>query len=167
MYFCETCGVFWSFLGVFFSEMLCFPFVVTFFHLVTASDFKRIFSAQLNCLQTLLRQKKDRQHYNNYSHTTTAVKMIFWTISKSVMWRRSRDWASTRSTAYRSLKRDTRRAWREEWVSWALVGDSLLTGLDERLSLGKGLGERLLTNLRGGNKNTNSRQLCQCASTQG
>lgn len=32
-------------------------------------------------------------------------------------------------------------------MSWALVGDSLLIGLEERLSLGKGLGERLLTSL--------------------
>lgn len=58
---------------------------------------------------------------------------------------------------YRSLKRETRRAWREELVSWALVGDVLLSGLDERLNTFKGLGERLLTNLRGGNQHGNYR----------
>lgn len=41
-----------------------------------------------------------------------------------------------------------RRVWREELVSCARVGDSLLLGLEDRLSLDKGLEERLLTNLR-------------------
>lgn len=79
----------------------------------------------------------------------TATKMIFWTVSRSVMYRLRSDWASRRTTEYRSLKRDMRRAWREELVSWALVGDVLLLGLEDRLSLDMGLDERLLLNLGG------------------
>lgn len=70
------------------------------------------------------------------------------------MYRLSSDWASRRATAYRSLKRDMRRAWREELVSCALVGDSLLLGLEDRLSLDTGLDERLLLNLGGTAKET-------------
>lgn len=87
--------------------------------------------------------------------TVTAMKMIFWTVSRSVMYRLRSDWASRRTTEYRSLKRDIRRVWREELVSWALVGDVLLLGLEERLSPDMGLDERLLLNL-GGTTDTNT-----------
>lgn len=63
------------------------------------------------------------------------------------MYLRRRLWDSSLSVAYRSEKRDTSRACREELVSCARVGDSPLTGLTERLRRGRGLGEPLLTNL--------------------
>lgn len=76
------------------------------------------------------------------------MKMIPWTVSRSSMYLRRRLWDSSLSVAYRSEKRETSRAWREELVSWARVGDSPLTGLTERLRRGRGLGERLLISLK-------------------